>query len=239
MPGVRRRACGERALTLAGITTHFANIEDTTNHDFAESQIADVRGSPSALAAIEPSPFLRHAACSAAALLFNRTHLDLARVGIALYGLWPSKETYVSCLGAESPRWTCSPVLSWKTRIAQVKQVPEGGYVGYGCSLARDASDRHRRAPGRLLRGLRPRAVGFGARAGSRQARARPRSHLHEHVHGGRHRHPGRTPRGRGGRCSAARATSASPPSSSPPGANTIIVRDRLPHPPDSSPRRR
>jgi len=25
-------------------------------------------------------------------------------------------------------------VLTWKTRIAQVKQVPEGGYVGYGCA---------------------------------------------------------------------------------------------------------
>jgi len=26
------------------------------------------------------------------------------------------------------------PVLTWKTRIVQIKTIPEGGYVGYGCS---------------------------------------------------------------------------------------------------------
>jgi alanine racemase len=67
-------------------------------------------------------------------LLFNRTHLDLARVGISLYGLWPSKETFVSCLERGKPSLDLKPVMTWKTRIAQVKQVPEGEYVGYGCA---------------------------------------------------------------------------------------------------------
>jgi alanine racemase len=134
IPAFVSRLREKRALTLAGITTHFANIEDTTNHDFAESQLTTFSRISDAVTAIEPSPFLRHAACSAAVLLFNRTHLDLARVGIALYGLWPSKETYVSCLERGKPSLELKPVLSWKTRIAQVKQVPEGGYVGYGCS---------------------------------------------------------------------------------------------------------
>ena len=35
-----RRILGNDGLTLAGICTHFANIEDTTDHTFAESQIA-------------------------------------------------------------------------------------------------------------------------------------------------------------------------------------------------------
>lgn len=123
-----------RSLTLAGVTSHFANIEDTTNHEFAESQIAAFTRIADAVAANHQAPFLRHTACSAAVLLFNRTHLDLARVGIAMYGLWPSKETYVSCLERGKPSLELRPVLSWKTRIAQVKQVPEGGYVGYGCA---------------------------------------------------------------------------------------------------------
>ena len=123
-----------RGLTLAGVTSHFANIEDTTNHEFAESQIAAFSRIADAIAANQDAPFLRHSACSAAVLLFNRTHLDLARVGISMYGLWPSKETYVSCLERGKPSLELTPVLSWKTRIAQVKQVPEGGYVGYGCA---------------------------------------------------------------------------------------------------------
>jgi alanine racemase len=123
-----------RSLELAGLTTHFANIEDTTSHDFAESQIATFSRIADAIAAVHPGPFLRHSACSAAVLLFNRTHLDLARVGISLYGLWPSKETYVSCLERGKPSLDLTPVMTWKTRVAQVKQVPEGGYVGYGCT---------------------------------------------------------------------------------------------------------
>ena len=123
-----------QALRLAGVSSHFANIEDTTNHAFAESQIAAFTRITEEVARLEPSPVLRHIACSAAVLLFNRTHLDLARVGISLYGVWPSKETYVSCLERGKPSLDLKPVLSWKTRIAQVKDVPEGAYVGYGCT---------------------------------------------------------------------------------------------------------
>jgi len=117
---------------LAGVGTHFANIEDTTNHEFAESQIVAFNRIAEAIAQVHPQPLLRHTACSAAVLLFNRTHLDLARIGISLYGLWPSKETYVSCLERGKPSLDLTAALTWKTRIAQVKEVPEGGYVGYG-----------------------------------------------------------------------------------------------------------
>jgi alanine racemase len=119
-------------LALAGVTTHFANIEDTTNHDFAEGQMSAFTRIAESIAMIHSAPIVRHTACSAAVLLFNRTHLDLARVGISLYGLWPSKETYVSCLERGKPSLELTPVLTWKTRIAQVKSVPEGAYVGYG-----------------------------------------------------------------------------------------------------------
>ena len=134
IPAFVARLRDARALTLAGVTTHFANIEDTTSHDFAESQMAAFSRVADAIATLHPVPFLRHNACSAAVLLFNRTHLDLVRVGISLYGLWPSKETYVSCLERGKPSLDLKPVMTWKTRIAQVKQVPEGEYVGYGCA---------------------------------------------------------------------------------------------------------
>lgn len=122
------------SLALAGVSTHFANIEDTTDHRFAESQIETFTRIVEAIRAAGTDPGLRHAACSAATVLFNRTHLDLARVGISLYGLWPSRETYVSCLERGKPSLDLRPVLTWKTRVAQVKPVPEGGYVGYGCT---------------------------------------------------------------------------------------------------------
>lgn len=134
VPDFVRAVDAAAGVTLAGVTTHFANIEDTTSHDFAEEQMAAFARIGEAIHGIHAVPLVRHAACSAAALLFNRTHLDLARVGISLYGLWPSKETYVSCLERGKPSLDLKPAMTWKTRVAQVKDVPEGGYVGYGCT---------------------------------------------------------------------------------------------------------
>ncbi len=133
VPAVVRRIRSSPRLDLEGLTTHFANIEDTTDHGFAETQIAAFTRVAESVRESGGAVPIRHSACSAATLLFNRTHLDLARVGISLYGLWPSRETYVSCLERGKPSLDLRPVLSWRTRVAQVKDVPEGGYVGYGC----------------------------------------------------------------------------------------------------------
>jgi alanine racemase len=79
-------------------------------------------------------PDFIHTACTAAALLFPGTHFTMLRTGIGLYGLWPSRETMISARekGGAVPEFR--PVLSWKTRLVQRKLLPEGTYVGYGCS---------------------------------------------------------------------------------------------------------
>ena len=121
------------SLTLEGLTTHFADIEDSTDHRFAESQLAALHEAQRALAAQGLSVPMVHAANSAATILDERTRGDLVRVGIAAYGLWPSKETLAAFKerhGRTPP--TLSPVLSWRARLAQVKDVPAGAYVGYG-----------------------------------------------------------------------------------------------------------
>lgn len=129
-----RRIDGSNGLRLEGLTTHFANIEDTTDHTFAQSQLDTFTRIDRTLRESGLKAPLHHAACSAAALLFTRTHMDLARIGISLYGLWPSKETYVSCLKRGKPTLELLPALTWKTRVAQVTTVPEGNFIGYGCT---------------------------------------------------------------------------------------------------------
>ncbi len=134
LPALVERIRASQWLELEGLTTHFANIEDTTDHSFAEAQIAAFAAAAQSLGESGVEIPIRHAACSAAALLFTRTHLDLARIGISLYGLWPSRETLVSCRELGKPALDLRPALTWKTRVAQVKDVPEGAYVGYGCA---------------------------------------------------------------------------------------------------------
>ena len=58
----------------------------------------------------------------------------MVRIGIGMYGLWPSKETYLSCALEDRKPLLLKPVLSWKTRIAQLKRVPKDAFVGYGCT---------------------------------------------------------------------------------------------------------
>jgi alanine racemase len=119
---------------LEGINTHFADIEDTTDHAYADRQRDLLVAARAAFTQQNLAPTIVHAANSAATLLDDTTHFDLVRAGIAAYGLWPSKETYASWqerhAGSRAP--TLMPALSWRARLAQVKPVPAGAYVGYG-----------------------------------------------------------------------------------------------------------
>ncbi|HUT79118.1 MAG TPA: alanine racemase, partial [Polyangia bacterium] len=137
--GLRGRELAEAAnvlrgagVEIEGAYTHFADIEDTTDHAFAQQQLARFEELLGVLAGLGARPPLAHTACSAAAILFPETRFQLVRVGIGLYGLWPSKETRVSAAERGRNRLGLKPVMTWKTRIAQIKDVPVGEYVGYG-----------------------------------------------------------------------------------------------------------
>mgnify|MGYP000092700327 CR=1 FL=1 len=123
-------------LYLAAVYSHFANIEDTTDHSYALRQITQFNEICERIRSSGFSSFERHIASSAAAILFPETHLDVVRIGIAQYGLWPSKETllsYRTAFGA-GENHLLRPVLSWKARITQIKEVPAGSFIGYGCT---------------------------------------------------------------------------------------------------------
>ena len=119
-------------VVLAGAYTHFADIEDTTDHSFAMIQLERFKELVARLADLGLRPRKLHTACSAATLLFADTYFDMVRVGISLYGLWPSKETLVSVKQSGQSPAQLRPVMTWKTRIAQTKSVPAGITVGYG-----------------------------------------------------------------------------------------------------------
>lgn len=124
-------------VVLEGLTTHYADIEDTTDHRFAHQQLARLQEAKQVLCQQGFEIPMLHSANSAATLLWNQTHGSMVRVGISAYGLWPSKETYVKVLQdfsncGEGFIPNLQPVLSWRARVVQVKDVPTGGYIGYG-----------------------------------------------------------------------------------------------------------
>jgi len=67
----------------------------------------------------------RHLAASNATLNYKMTHLDMVRVGIALYGLDPTPQTNASSFGLV-------PAMRVSSEVVSVKQVPAGHGVSYG-----------------------------------------------------------------------------------------------------------
>ncbi len=122
-------------IELIGVAMHFANIEDTTNHDFAKKQLAEFNSIQSEFQEAGFKDLKFHAANSAATLLFPETHFDIARIGIAVYGMWPSEETFLSLATEQRKKIILTPALVWKTRVVQIKTVPVGDFIGYGCGF--------------------------------------------------------------------------------------------------------
>jgi len=128
------RLASECRLDVVGVATHFANIEDTLEHEFARRQLDRFHDVVERItAALGAAPPFVHAACSAASLLFRETDFSMARVGISMYGHWPSRETKLAWI-LEHGRGALDlqPVLSWRSTIGQLQPAAKGESVGYG-----------------------------------------------------------------------------------------------------------
>jgi len=110
---------GLARVKLGGLYTHFASA-DEPDRKTTETQLQRFLK----VAANLPKPGLLHAANSAATLRFPETHLNLVRVGIAMYGVYPSPEAKTAV--------ALRPVLSLKSRVVRLHWMRPGEGVGYG-----------------------------------------------------------------------------------------------------------
>lgn len=120
-----------KRLKPEGIYTHFASAKDPEDTVYTDSQSLSFKKVIDTLAAAGFTDVIRHAAASGATLLFPKTHLDMVRVGMGLYGYWPSPEARDARHVSRDTKIVVKPVLTWKTIIAEVKDIPEGARVGY------------------------------------------------------------------------------------------------------------
>jgi Alr-MurF fusion protein len=112
-------------LELEGLYTHFANA-DSADLSYAHAQLERFQRVLSALEDAGLRPAIVHAANSAAMLSLPEARFDMVRPGIAIYGLDPSPE-------ARLPQGFRA-ALAFKTQVAQVKWVPAGECISYGCT---------------------------------------------------------------------------------------------------------
>ena len=121
---------------VEGVFTHFASAKDPKQPQDTLKQIDEFEKAIKILAN-KNVIVIKHAAATAGTINFPQSHYDMVRVGIGLYGLWPSRETFQSFRGSISLKGA----LSWKTIISEVKNLPKGSKIGYDFTetLTRDS----------------------------------------------------------------------------------------------------
>ncbi|MCH8487991.1 MAG: alanine racemase [Candidatus Cyclonatronum sp.] len=123
---------------IEGICTHFAGAESVTNYLRIKNQMKAFSKLHRMVVKSGLPYRMCHTACSAAAIRYPKTRMDMVRIGIAQYGMWPNRETYlfdvVERNGDELSENPLRRVISWKSRVMSIKSVPANRFIGYGTS---------------------------------------------------------------------------------------------------------
>lgn len=116
-------------LKLEGVYSHFANVEDTSDPTHALKQIHLFNEVVAQVRARGLDP-LTHISATGGVLLYESEEKNsLVRLGIGIYGMWPSEELQTRYQEMDIE---LRPVLRWVTHVAQVKTVPAKHPIGYG-----------------------------------------------------------------------------------------------------------
>jgi alanine racemase len=111
-------------LVLGGVFTHLASADDLDSA-FTDQQISKFDTTVDALKKAGVETGWIHIANSAGAIGHSRSHRDMVRVGIAMYGIAPD-------IAIENMCSDLRPALSLKARVSFVKRVTAGEGVSYG-----------------------------------------------------------------------------------------------------------
>lgn len=116
----------ERHVRIEGVFSHLSDAEDSPAFTHGQlEKFSQLTHFP-----LRTAP-LYHIAASAAALYLPESTKDMSRIGITLYGLWPSANTKKRAQRANK-KISLMPVAQWETTIAQVRHHPKGKPISYG-----------------------------------------------------------------------------------------------------------
>jgi alanine racemase len=115
---------------VTGLYTHFAIAEDPT-HIYTDRQILAFRHWKEDLDL--GGHVICHAGATSGVVIGEKCHLDMVRLGIGLYGLWPDPKLQAYLL-EHGVVLNLQPVLSWKVVISEMHTVVAGERMGYNLS---------------------------------------------------------------------------------------------------------
>ena len=117
-------------IKIEGIYAHFANLEDTSDLTHAQKQINVFKKAVDMFEKNGYKNLMKHMSATSGVLVFETAseYFDMVRIGIGLYGLWPSENLE----NKYKNKVALQPAITWKTCVAQIKNVPKGFTIGYG-----------------------------------------------------------------------------------------------------------
>ena len=121
LPELIKRIKANPMLHVKSVFSHLATADNPAEDDFTLSQIHNFEEGSRMIVEAFPHKILRHILNTAGISRFPQYQFDMVRLGIGLYGV-------PTC---EVDKGVLQPVVSWKTTINQIKQVPAGDSIGY------------------------------------------------------------------------------------------------------------
>jgi alanine racemase len=113
-------------IKVKGILSQFSTTEER-DKDFAEYQLSLFKQTVRELEEENGTRLIRSIANSGAVLELPQSYFDQVRVGILMYGIYPSLDL--------PQRIKVKPVISLRSKILQMKKVGKGVSIGYGRSF--------------------------------------------------------------------------------------------------------
>lgn len=120
----RTAAC--KMLTPTGVFTHFATA-DEEDVSYAHHQQNQFEAFLDAHHLKDRKDLLIHACNSAATIKMPQAHYTMVRCGISMYGYYSRP--------MKNPPIELKPVLKLQAPITQIRQIPAGHPISYGCSF--------------------------------------------------------------------------------------------------------
>ena len=134
LPNIIEQIIKYQNIKLTGISTQFANLEKCLHPTFTFKQLERFKKALSIVEKMtETLPRYLHASNTATTMAMPEARFNFVRVGTGCYGYWPSKKTRIRAK-REGINIHLKPALTWKTLVAQVKEVKKGASISYGRS---------------------------------------------------------------------------------------------------------
>lgn len=123
-------------LKIEGLYAHFAAADDFLENNYTQNQIEKLLIWRNEFNKINLKLLTHHQASAGAISGKINNDFNIARIGMSLYGCYPSSD-----LAKVAAKLKLQPVLTWKTKISELRELKKGEKISYNCTyqLRRDS----------------------------------------------------------------------------------------------------